>query len=167
MTSEWERREDDRAILCPNCRRWTLDTAAAVDAHLRGLCTPPRDRQVKVVPRGPDKERNDIERVREALERGGELDKRAAFATMKIPERRFRKAVSSLRAEGYPVVSWSERGSRYRKAIDQAELDTFIASEIDSRIADLATQKAALQRERRRWLEPIVIPPIQEKLVGV
>lgn len=161
----WMRR-DDGALKCPNCRRWTLSPSP----HLDGLCMPPEQRTPKMVRgelHGATASRRDIVQLREAFERGGEMTKEVAAKTLKIPERRFRAAVSALRHEGYPVVSFSEKRSKYRKAIDDAELDEFIRTELESRAFDELAQVKALRDGRRRWLAPIVVTPVQETLPTV
>jgi len=93
---------------------------------------------------------DDVSRLRESLERGAELTKADANRMWGWHERKFRATVSRLREEGYPVVSWDEQGSRYRKAHDRAELEKFLDTVLLSRVRDLETQIRVLREGAER-----------------
>lgn len=102
----------------------------------------------------------DVARVRDLFDKGAALTKERAVAIHGIPERRFRAAVAALRAAGYPVVSWSEEGSTYRKARDIAELDLFIDSELLPRMRKLEREARAMRtfgRDHFRTTQPTLI----------
>lgn len=88
---------------------------------------------------------DELTRLRQSFDRGAELTKAEAQRMWGWNERRFRARVSQLREEGYPVISLSEQGSRYRKARDRRELDDFIDRELVSRTRDIEAQIRALR----------------------
>jgi hypothetical protein len=97
---------------------------------------------------------DDVALLRGVFDRGARLTKPEARARYGIEERRFRAAVSELRRRGYPVVSFSEQGNTYRKAVDVQELDHFI-NELRSRRDDLNVQVMQLETTgARRSLNP-------------
>lgn len=103
---------------------------------------------------------SDVAVLRTAFDRWQRLTKDEAEKAYGIPERRFRAAVAALRAEGYPVVSWSSEGSTYRKARDIAELDLFLDSEILPRIRKLEREARAMRtngRDHYRTTQPTLI----------
>jgi hypothetical protein len=93
----------------------------------------------------------DVDRLRASLDRGAAWTKEQAAMTLEIPERRFRAAIAVLRAQGYPVVSWSEEGSTYRKAKDITELDRFIDSELLPRVRKLEREARAMRTHGRAY----------------
>jgi hypothetical protein len=93
----------------------------------------------------------DVEVLRASFDRGAAWTKEQAAVTLEIPERRFRAAVAVLRAAGYPVVSWSEEGSVYRKALDIRELDRFIDSELLPRVRKLEREARAMRTQGRTY----------------
>jgi len=97
----------------------------------------------------------DVALLKALFGEGRELTKQVALDRYRIPARRFRAAVSELRRQGYPVVSWSIAGSVYRRAASEAELDAFVRAEILSRATDLFSQATAMRREARAHFEPI------------
>ena len=102
----------------------------------------------------------DVDVLRRAFESGGELARDTAHLSLGVPERRFRAAVAALRAEGYPVISASEQGSRYRKAKDIAELDAFIDGELLPRIRKLEREARAMRtfgRDHYRTTQPTLL----------
>lgn len=101
---------------------------------------------------------NDVETLRRSFEQGVVWTKEQAAAGLGIPERRFRAAVAALRAQGYPVVSWSEEGSTYRKAKDVKELDLFIDSELLPRMRKLDREARAMRNVgRTHYANPTLI----------
>jgi hypothetical protein len=97
----------------------------------------------------------DVRLVRTLLDEGRSLQKAEVKRRWGIEPRKFRAAISELRRQGYPVVSWSTAGSVYRKAHDEAELEAFLKAEILSRATDLFTQATAMRRDARAHFEPI------------
>lgn len=95
----------------------------------------------------------DVAVLRHSLEHGAAWTKTQAEQSLGIPERRFRAAVAALRAEGYPVVSWSEEGSTYRKARDRAEVDRFIDTELIPRMRKLEFEARSMRTLSRKWLD--------------
>jgi hypothetical protein len=79
----------------------------------------------------------DVSTLLAAFNRGEALTKEQGRTRYGIPERRFRAAVSKLRDQGEPIVSWSQEGSTYRMARDAAEADQFLATELIPRIREL------------------------------
>lgn len=99
-------------------------------------------------------EDGDVEKLRGSFERGAAWTKQQAATTLGIPDRRFRAAIAALRLEGYPVVSWSEEGSVYRKAHDRDELERFLMDEVHSRRMKLERQERAMRTHGPTWLKP-------------
>jgi hypothetical protein len=97
---------------------------------------------------------SDVVAIQGAFEAGQQLTKDDASRIYRIPERRFRAAVAAMRANGYPVVSWSEEGSTYRKAKDIAELDLFIDSELLPRMRKLEREARAMRTRGRDHFNP-------------
>ena len=87
----------------------------------------------------------DVDYLRRCFDEGHEITKGDATSAHGIPERRFRAAIAQLRADGYPVVSWSEQGSVYRKASDVAEMSRFIDTELVPRIRKLEREARAMR----------------------
>jgi hypothetical protein len=94
---------------------------------------------------------DDVHRLELAFEHGAELTKDLAKKTMGIPERRFRAAVSELRRRSYPVVSFSEQASTYRKAVNVQELERFIDSELVTRAREIEQRIRALRERASSW----------------
>lgn len=95
----------------------------------------------------------DVLKLRDSFEAGSEWTKDAAAVHFDMSERRFRAAVAALRATGYPVVSYSEEGSTYRKAKDVREVDHFIDTELLPRMRKLEAEARAMRTLSRRWLD--------------
>lgn len=91
----------------------------------------------------------DVACLRRAFDDGHQYTKDSALSGFGIPERRFRAAVSALRHEGYPVISESGQGSTYRRARTYAELEHFIATELNPRANDLMAQARQLRDHAR------------------
>lgn len=105
---------------------------------------------------------DDIEVLRQSFDVGAEWTKESWRAVMGWNERRFRATVAALRELGYPVISSSEKGSSYRKAWSEAELEQFIHRELQSRIRHLDYQIAALRNAAPRHFGV----PEQGRLIG-
>lgn len=95
----------------------------------------------------------DVATLRAAFEAGSALTKELAMFTYAIPERRFRAAVAALRAEGYPVVSFSEAGSTYRKAKDADEMERFIDTELVPRYRKIENEARAMRTRGRSYFQ--------------
>lgn len=93
----------------------------------------------------------DIEILRASLDTGAEWTKDSWRTVMGWNERRFRATVAALREIGYPVISTSEKGSTYRKAWSEGELEDFIRRELSSRIRHLDYQISALRSAAHRY----------------
>lgn len=104
----------------------------------------------------------DIETLRLSLDTGAEWTKESWRAVMGWSERRFRATISALREIGYPVISTSEKGSTYRKAWSEKELEEFIFRELQSRIRHLDYQVFALRSEAPRYFGQVSQP----RLIG-
>jgi hypothetical protein len=96
----------------------------------------------------------DMEVLRQSLDTGAEWTKESWRAVMGWNERRFRATVAALREIGYPVISTSEKGSTYRKAWSEAELEDFIRRELLSRIRHLDYQVSALRQGVYKYFGP-------------
>lgn len=103
--------------------------------------------------------RDDADVLRAAFDRGDELTKEVAQARYGWGDRRFRSIVEALRDEGYPVVSFSEHGSTYRKAASAAEADRFVDEELVPRI-----RKLERRARRIRESKPIYFG-VQQRLI--
>jgi hypothetical protein len=106
----------------------------------------------------------DIEILRQSLDVGSEWTKDQAKISLGWNERRFRATVAALREEGYPVISSSEKGSTYRKAWSEHELEEFIRRELSPRIRHLDYQISALRAAAPRHFAPP--EPAQLELIG-
>jgi len=101
---------------------------------------------------------DDIVVLRDSLDRGVEWTKDQAKVSLGWNERRFRATVAALREVGYPVISTSEKGSTYRKAWSEEELEEFIHRELSSRIRHLDHQISALRAASRRHFGQVEQP---------
>lgn len=103
----------------------------------------------------------DIEILRQSLDTGAEWTKESWRQVMGWNERRFRATVAALREIGYPVISSSEKGSTYRKAWSESEVEEFIRRELSPRIRHLDYQISAL-----RSAAPRHFGPSQQRLIS-
>ena len=109
--------------------------------------------------RGPRVIESDVLLLDGVFARGAKLTKGEARARYGLSERRFRKGVNELRLRGVPIISSSERGSRYHRATSELELEAFLVSELESRARDIEAQIRALRAKARDNF-----PPTQMKL---
>jgi len=84
-----------------------------------------------------------------------ELTKAIALERYRIPPRRMRAAISELRRQGVPIVSFSAAGSTYRLAHSEAEAEAFVAAEVMSRATDLLEQARQIRGHARDYFQPI------------
>lgn len=94
---------------------------------------------------------SDVDMLREVFASGRAIAKDEARSRYGIGPRQFRAAVSELRTQGVPIVSFSAEGSTYRFARSQEELDAFIEQELVSRSRVLEQQIRALRESSSRY----------------
>lgn len=89
--------------------------------------------------------RPDVETLRDVFDSGRSVAKAEVWDRYRMNERRFRAAVSALRASGYPVIADSAEGSTYRKARSAFEAEEFVEHELVSRARSLEEQARAIR----------------------
>jgi hypothetical protein len=97
----------------------------------------------------------DVALLKALLLEGKELTKELVLNRYRIPGRRMRAAISDLRRQGMPIVSFSAAGSTYRMARDEREAEDFVRSELMSRATDLLEQSRAIRAHAREFFQPI------------
>ena len=97
----------------------------------------------------------DVALLKVLLLEGKELTKEIALSRYRIPSRRMRAAISDLRRQGMPIVSYSAAGSTYRMARDEREAEDFVRTELMSRATDLLEQSRQIRSHARDYFQPI------------